>query len=87
MQHALVMGGALLVALAIDRWWGEPTARLHPVVWMGHFLNLAGRKFKPKASPDVRDLKAFSLAALYWWAGAALISIAFYALQIGRAHV
>lgn len=25
---------AVLVALAVDRWLGEPPARWHPVVWM-----------------------------------------------------
>jgi adenosylcobinamide-phosphate synthase len=38
---------ALLAALAIDRWWGEPRARLHPVVWMGHYLVWAGRRIAP----------------------------------------
>lgn len=81
MQHALVFGGVLLVALAVDRWCGEPAARWHPVVWMGNYLNWSGRQFKPDAMPDVRDLKAFSLAALYWWAGAALVLIVACAVQ------
>ena len=35
---AAVPALALLIALAIDRCWGEPPAPLHPVVWMGRAL-------------------------------------------------
>ena len=67
--------GALAIALAIDRWWGEPGLRLHPVVWIGNYLNWASTRLRPDASPDVRDLTSFWLAAAYWWAGAALVLI------------
>jgi adenosylcobinamide-phosphate synthase len=33
---------AVPVALLVDRWFGEPRVRLHPVVWMGNFLAWAG---------------------------------------------
>ena len=39
MLTALICCGALLLALAVDRWLGEPAARLHSVVWMGNYLN------------------------------------------------
>ena len=39
-----VLAAAVLVALALDRWLGEPPARWHPVVWIGHYLGWAGRR-------------------------------------------
>ncbi len=77
----MVFGAALLVALAVDHYLGEPTPRLHPVVWMGNYLNWAARRLRPNPSPDARDLKSFSLAAAFWWAGAALVLIVSCALQ------
>ena len=70
---ALVFVVALLIALAIDRYLGEPPARLHPVVWMGNYLNWASGRLRPDASPAVRDLKSFWLAAAFWCAGAAIV--------------
>jgi adenosylcobinamide-phosphate synthase len=67
---------ALLVALALDRWWGEPRARLHPVVWIGNYLGWAGKHLQRRArqtSPAAPDFKAFWLGALYWLVGAALV--------------
>jgi adenosylcobinamide-phosphate synthase len=74
---------ALLVALAVDRWWGEPRLRLHPVVWMGNYLGAVGAWVQRHAvqQPEVRDFKAFWLAALVWCAGAAMVSGAAWALQ------
>jgi len=40
----MVSALALLFALLIDRRWGEPPLRLHPVVWMGHYLGWAGQR-------------------------------------------
>jgi adenosylcobinamide-phosphate synthase len=69
------------MAFAVDRYLGEPTARLHPVVWMGHYLNWAARRLRPNPSPAVRDVKSFWLAAFYWCAGAALVLVAACAVQ------
>ena len=38
----LVLALAVLVALVVDRWLGEPRERLHPVVWMGRYLGRSG---------------------------------------------
>ena len=81
MLTALICSCALLFALAVDRWPGEPPARLHPVVWMGNYLSLAAKRLEPNPDPAVRDLKSFWLAAAYWWAGAALIFIVACAVQ------
>ena len=34
----------LLLALAIDRWLGEPPARMHPVVWAGQLISALERR-------------------------------------------
>ena len=72
---------ALLIALAIDHYLGELAARLHPVVWMGNYLNWAAKRLRPEASPDVRDLKSFWLAAGFWCAGAAVVLVVACTLQ------
>ena len=73
MLTAMVFGGALLIAMGVDRWLGEPPSRWHPVVWMGNYLNWAAGRIRPHQCPEVRDLKAFSRAAMYWWAGIAMV--------------
>ena len=69
------------MALLIDHYLGEPTARLHPVVWMGNYLNWATKRLQPNPSPAVRDLKSFWLAAGWWSAGAVVVLILFCAVQ------
>lgn len=60
--------GALTVlgALALDRWWGEPPLRWHPVAWMGHGLGAAGRRLRRQPA----GARAFVAGALAWTAGA-----------------
>ena len=65
---------ALWLALAIDRWFGEPPARAHPVVWIGRCLGWAGRRIAPPAPAPARALAAFAGGALAWCAGAALVA-------------
>jgi len=74
---------ALLLALALDRWLGEPPVRLHPVVWMGNYLGWAGRHLQRRAdqNPQHADDKAFWLAALAWCSGAAIFSGVAWGLQ------
>lgn len=74
---------ALLVALVIDHYLGEPPTRWHPVVWMGNFLNRFAPFVLPKPSkpPETRDLKAFGLGALVWWAGVAIVLVVSCSLQ------
>lgn len=85
---------ALLMALAVDRWAGEPPVRLHPVVWMGNFLGWAGRRVQRVAgqgaslthrgkADSLPDFKAFWLGAIYWLAGAAMVLAVTLALQMG----
>ena len=56
---------ALLLALWIDRRWGEPPVAIHPVVWIGRYLQACGR-FTVRRPPA----PAFALGALAWVAGA-----------------
>jgi adenosylcobinamide-phosphate synthase len=65
---------AVLVALAVDRLWGEPAARWHPVVWMGAYLGRAGQRTAPLANAaDTHQRRAFWLGALAWSAGALVV--------------
>jgi adenosylcobinamide-phosphate synthase len=59
----------VILSLLIDRWWGEPPARIHPVVWMGHYLKRAGRNL-----PDRGPRAAFLLGAAVWICGAVLVA-------------
>ncbi|SFD98799.1 adenosylcobinamide-phosphate synthase CbiB [Paracidovorax konjaci] len=71
---------ALVLALAIDRWWGEPPAALHPVVWMGRALHWCGARIAP-ARPRADDRRAFALGAGAWLLLAALVAGAAWALE------
>ncbi len=83
--------GALAVlwlALAIDRWLGEPPARLHPVVWMGHYLGAAGRLVAPRADAAQGPAAGRFLAgALAWGLGAALVLGAAWLIHRGAAQL
>ena len=66
---------AVGVALAVDRWRGEPPARAHPVVWMGHYLAALGRRIAPCAdAPQRSRLWHFTAGAAAWCVGAALLA-------------
>ena len=80
-EAVLVFSPVLLLAIVLDRYLGEPPARLHPVVWMGNYLDWAAGRIRPNPSPAVRDLKAFGLGTAYWWAGVAMVLIVACALQ------
>ena len=77
---AAVPALALVLALVIDRLWGEPPAPLHPVVWMGRALGACGARLAP-ARATGRDLWSFWLAALIWCALAAIVLFLAAALQ------
>ncbi|MEP6558043.1 MAG: adenosylcobinamide-phosphate synthase CbiB, partial [Burkholderiales bacterium] len=56
--------------LAIDRWFGEPPVRWHPVVWMGRYLNLFGPSLI-RQQPET----AFVRGAAAWLVGAAAVGL------------
>ena len=87
---ASLLVGSLLWALLIDRLFGEPPTRIHPVVAMGNYLNWAAPRFVPVAesiSPDA-DADAVSpqrlrrLGAWYWAGGAAAVLLLAVLLQM-----
>ena len=77
---------ALLLALWIDRQFGEPPVAIHPVVWMGHYLAWCGQRLV-RCPPA----PAFGLGALAWCVGAAVTGLVALGLQtlllwqVGRA--
>jgi len=78
----LAAAAALWLALAIDRWLGEPSVRWHPVVWMGHYLGWIGRRMAPAAvDARPRDLPLFLKGALAWCAGAMVAGAVALAVQ------
>lgn len=70
---AAVLAGAVLVGLALDLAFGEPPARVHPVVAMGHYLGAAGRRVSRPVGDVVRPMVEFWRGALGWYVGAALV--------------
>lgn len=83
LTDGLVLANALLLAYAIDHLFGEPPARLHPVVWMGKFLDWTkGLLPVPSAPPETeQDVASFMAGASIWIAVSAIIFIAAYGLQ------
>jgi adenosylcobinamide-phosphate synthase len=77
------LAAALLFAFAIDHFFGEPPARLHPVVWMGNALNWAAANVLPKPAADDHkpDFTSFLTGAGVWIAIATLILIVTDSLQ------
>jgi len=70
---AAVLAGAVLVALAVDRVFGEPPARVHPVVLMGHYLEAVGRRVSRPVGAVQRPGTEFWGGALGWCGGGALV--------------
>jgi adenosylcobinamide-phosphate synthase len=73
---------SILLALLIDRWWGEPPAWVHPVVWMGNYLKRVGRGL-----PTLGPRPAFFLGAAYWLAGAVLVAAIYAMAGVGLAKL
>jgi adenosylcobinamide-phosphate synthase len=66
---------SVLLAVLLDWCFGEPPVRLHPVVWMGHYLRWAGCRLKGRV-----PRAAFALGAGGWLLGAFLVVLAYWAL-------
>ena len=75
---------ALLLALLIDSLWGEPPARVHPVVGMGQMLGGASRWVGAPEATDP-DLARWARGAFAWCLMAAGIAALYAALQWGLA--
>jgi len=66
----------LLLALSIDYRFGEPPVALHPVVWVGRYLQVCGR-ITVRCPPAL----AFGVGALAWWLGAIAVGALAWGLQ------
>ncbi|MGI4777032.1 MAG: adenosylcobinamide-phosphate synthase CbiB [Janthinobacterium lividum] len=62
------------IALAVDRWLGEPPVRAHPVVWMGNYLGAVGRRIAPVGISSGRRAGPFVAGALAWCGGAMVVA-------------
>jgi len=84
-------GGAVLLALLVDRFFGEPR-RWHPVVGMGRYLAWIGRRIAPversEADGGPRDLRAFVAGAAAWLVGVSACAGLAWAVQsaLSRMH-
>jgi len=72
---------AVLVALLLDRLWGEPPLWLHPVVLMGKLLGWAGKTIAPCADIPM-DWMRFLAGMVAWCALAALFFVSYGVLQL-----
>jgi adenosylcobinamide-phosphate synthase len=84
---ALTSMAALWLALAVDRWAGEPPARWHPVVWMGRYLDWVGKRIAPAAGTPARKLAGFAGGAIGWCVGGALVLAAACAVTSGASRL
>ena len=76
LQAGVVGPAGVLVALGVDRYWGEPPARWHPVVWMGAYLSWAGHRLAPHADgPGFNERLVFWRGAMAWSAGALVVML------------
>lgn len=74
---------AVLLALVLDRLFGEPPARWHPVVCMGLFLSFMGRRVAPLADGAASGaMRAFVGGSLAWCLGCALAGGTAWALTV-----
>lgn len=77
-----VLAVAVPVALAVDRWWGEPPVRWHPVVWMGNALECMGCWAAPVVGRhESAATWPFVRGALAWLCLALVVCAVAFALQ------
>ena len=70
------MAGVLMVALWLDRRFGEPPAVVHPVVWIGRYLQACGH-----VTVRCPPVLAFVLGAIAWCVGAVGVGALAWSLQ------
>lgn len=80
-QDLMAAAMAVLVALLLDRLWGEPPVCLHPVVAMGKVLGLMGKTIAPCAE-KTKDYQSFVSGMVAWCALAAMVFVIYALLQL-----
>ena len=77
------LAAALWLALLVDRWFGEPPAHWHPVVWMGQYLGWMGQHIAPQGAQAGQgaDIPRFVLGALAWSLGAVVVGAVAITIQ------
>jgi adenosylcobinamide-phosphate synthase len=80
MSDASLRAGAVVVAFALDRLFGEPPPRLHPVVWMGKALGATGAPW-PRLPPSGQFLSG---AVAWMVGGGAVLAVAALAVATMR---
>src|SRR5579863_6757471 len=68
MSDASLRAGAIVVALTLDGLFGEPPARLHPVVWIGKALGAVGAPW-----PRLSSWSQFLRGAAAWILGGGVV--------------
>jgi adenosylcobinamide-phosphate synthase len=77
---AVACGGAVALAAALDRAFGEPRDAWHPVAWFGRAVAPLGRHL-----PDLPPVVAFAFGTLLWLLVVGGVAAAAWALQAGIA--
>jgi adenosylcobinamide-phosphate synthase len=85
--EAAVLAGAVLVALGLDLAFGEPPARVHPVVAMGRYLGAVGRRVSRTAGAVPRPVSEFWGGALGWCVGAVLVAAVAFAAVVASLNL
>ncbi|WP_233990852.1 adenosylcobinamide-phosphate synthase CbiB [Polynucleobacter sp. IMCC 30228] len=72
-----ILGGAIFIALMIDRFFGEPYYYLHPVVWMGQYLKITGQLISPRVViyKKHQKLAYFFIGMAVWLMGAVIVVV------------
>lgn len=73
---------SFIIALLLDRVFGEPPAVIHPVVWVGRYLGAVGRRL-----PSLSPVAAFLSGAGLWLLGAFAFTGIYYAASLGVARL
>jgi len=84
---AIVSAGAMVCALAVDLMFGEPPPQVHPVVWMGKYLEFIGQKVSRGVSLKPAPAVEFYLGMCGWFMGASLTCVVAVGLSIALSQL
>lgn len=84
MSWMLISAGALFLSLAIDYFFGEPPSAVHPVVWIGTYLQWMGKWCAPRADDALKkstQVFPFIKGALAWSLAVVALLLLSFAVQ------